>query len=183
MRQSSSQRQHQIINTLIVVTIIIFITVFAIVSNNQRRDNNNNIHEGGSGITAPGKNGTTTTTTTMIRGTLRPSSVAPSTAPSTDQQLMTIIIVSDGSGNNMTMVDNPPELLPQLESSEFHPTETKAPIVAPTSNEEAGEAMPPTFGMASRLVSYIHILLSFSKSVLRSIYFINCYYILLCILS
>jgi hypothetical protein len=182
MRQSSSHRQHQIINTLIVIVIIIFITVFAIVSNNQRRDNNNNnIHEGGSGITTtalPGNNGTTTT---MIRGTLRPSSVAPSTAPSTDQQLMTIIIVSDGSGNNMTMVDNPPEL-PQLESSEFTP-ETKAPIVAPTSNEEAGEAMPPAIGVVSRLVSYIHTIIIVSKSVLRSLCFINCYYILLCILS
>ena len=148
MRQSSSSssRQRQVINSVIFVSIIVFISIFAIVSTNQSRDANINNDTGDDGtivVTTPGINNGTMT----IRGTLRPS-VAPTTttlAPSANQELMTIIIVSDGSGN-MTIVENPSEEepQPQLEPADFYtPTDetTKAPVPAATTttNEETGE--------------------------------------------
>ena len=121
------------------------------MSTSQRRDANINNDTGDDNgtivVTTPGINNGTM----MIRGTLRPS-VAPTTttttlAPSANQQLMTIIIVSDGSGN-MTIVENPSEEeepQPQLEPADFYtPTDetTKAPVPAATTttNEETGEA-------------------------------------------
>jgi len=152
MRQSSSSRQRQIISFLIFVSIILFISIFAIVSTSQRRDANINNDTGDDDgtivVTTPGINNGTM----MIRGTLRPS-VAPTTttatlAPSANQELMTIVIVSDGSGN-MTIVENPTEEegepQPQLEPADFYtPTDetTKAPVPAATTttNGETGEA-------------------------------------------